>query len=73
MADVAEAIGEDLEPRIVLGDGHVPLIEGAELRLQGDSAMELIVAEQVVDARPDDMRGGVGNTNDVEDIVLMEL
>ena len=68
LADVAEGVGELLEPGGVLADRHVSLVEAAELRLKVDRTVELVVAEHVVDALPDLVRGGVGGASEVEDI-----
>jgi hypothetical protein len=50
-------------------DVHVALDEIAELGLQIYGAVELIVTELVLDVVPNDVRGGLGHTDDGEDIL----
>lgn len=56
LADVAEVVGEGLELGAVVGDGHVTLVEVAELCLIEDGALELVVVVQVGDGRPEGER-----------------
>jgi hypothetical protein len=68
LADVAECVGELLEPAGVLSHVHVSLDEVAELGLQVDSAVELVVAELVLDGDPDGVGSWHGDADDGEDV-----
>jgi hypothetical protein len=52
LADVVQIVGEDFQLGAVVVDGHVTLIQVAELGLIEDDALEFIVVEEVVDGRP---------------------
>lgn len=62
LADVVEGIGEVLEAASVGGDVHIALHQIAELRLQIDSTMQLVVLKLIMDRVPDRVRRGSGNT-----------
>ena len=63
LTDVVKSIGELLEMAGVAGDVHVALNEVAELGLQVHGAVELVVAQLVLDAVLDDVRGGLGHAD----------
>jgi hypothetical protein len=67
MANVAQVVGEFLQLVAVVRDGHVPLDDAAELGLEENRALQLVVAEETFDVRPDGESGGVGLVNEVED------
>ena len=52
MADVPQLVGEALELGAVVVDGHVALLHGAELGLEEDGALQLVVAEQAFNGVP---------------------
>jgi hypothetical protein len=70
MADVAQIIGEALELGAVVVDAQVTLLDAAELRLEVDSTLELVVAEERLDVAPEGERRGVRLVDDVEDGLL---
>jgi hypothetical protein len=47
-----QIVGEDFQLGAVVVDGHVTLIQIAELGLVEDDTLEFIVVEEVVDGRP---------------------
>ena len=68
LTDVVKSIGELLEMAGVAGDVHVALNEVAELGLQVHGAVKLIVMELILDGGPDEVGGGLGYTDDGEDL-----
>ena len=54
MADVLQLVGEALELGAVVVDGHVALLHGAELGLEEDGALQLVVMEQTLDGVPEE-------------------
>jgi hypothetical protein len=69
LADIAEVVGELLEAGGVLGHAHVALVDGAELGLEVDRALQLVVAEDALDVGPGGVGGGVRFVDDVEDVL----
>ena len=67
MADVAELIGEPLQLGAVLIHRQIALLQGAQLRLQLDGALQLIILEQVLDGVPQRERVVAITANNVED------
>jgi hypothetical protein len=70
LADVLQIVGEDFHLGAVVMDGHVTLIQVAELSLVEDDALEFVVVEEVVDGRP--RREGIGLAllmNDLQDLM----
>lgn len=53
LANIAQAVGELLQPRCVLRHRHVTLLKGAELDLEVDTTLKLIVAEHAFNVAPD--------------------
>jgi hypothetical protein len=70
MADVTQIVGEALELGAVVVDAQVALLDAAELRLEVDSMLELVVAEERLDVAPEGERRGVRLVDDVEDGLL---
>jgi hypothetical protein len=69
LADVMEGVGEGLEAVAECGDGEVALDDGAELRLEVDSAGKLVVEEEVADEGVSLLRRLVLRHDDVEDVL----
>jgi hypothetical protein len=67
MPDVAELIGHALQLGVVVSDGHVTMLESAQLRLEVHRALEFVVPEETLNGMP--KREGVGAVMayDVED------
>jgi hypothetical protein len=56
VADVAQLISKVLELGAVVLDGEIALLDGAELGLQEDGALEFVVAEVALDVGPEGER-----------------
>lgn len=69
LPEVAEGVNQLLQMRGILGHAHVPLVQTAELSLQVDGAVKLVVVEEVVNAGPDGERRCIRDTHDVQDIL----
>jgi hypothetical protein len=67
VADVTQVVGELLELAAVVSDGEVALNNIAELRLKKDSALQLVVAKESLNGRPDGEGVSVGLVDEVED------
>ena len=69
LTDVAQSVGERLEPMAVGGDGEVALGDGPELRLEVDGAGHLVVEEEVADERGGLEGGLVFRHDGVKDVL----
>ena len=68
LADVGEGVGKGLQLGAVVTNGEIALRSVAELRLQLNCAVLLVVAEQILDGVPDGAGGGAGAHDDAEKI-----
>jgi hypothetical protein len=68
LADVGERVSEVLELGAVVADGEVALRGVAEDSLKLDSAMLLVVVEEVLDGIPDGASGETGMHDDIEEV-----
>jgi len=57
LADVTKFVGETLEMGAVLVDAGVALRDGPQLGLEEDSAVHLVVVEEILDGAPEGERG----------------
>lgn len=67
VADCAKLIGEAFQLGAVFIDGHVYLIETAQLGLEVDDMVQFVVKEEPLDVIPQGEGGEVGLVDDVED------
>nr|XP_051190144.1 uncharacterized protein LOC127303450 [Lolium perenne] len=68
LADVAEGVGEGLQLGAVVADGEIPLWGVAEVGLQLNGVVLLVVAEEVLNGVPDDARRGARAHDDAEEV-----
>ncbi|XP_047079718.1 uncharacterized protein LOC124690372 [Lolium rigidum] len=68
LADVSEGVGEVLELGAVVADGEIALWRVAEVGLELDGAVLLVVAEEILDGVPDGERSGAGMHDDAEEV-----
>jgi hypothetical protein len=69
VADVAQVVGELLELVVVVRDGQIPLDNIAELNFEKNGALQFVVAEEVLDVRPNGEGRSIGLVDEVEDIL----
>ena len=66
-ADVAQLVGENLQPRAILIDRKIVLLHSEEFTLEEDTALELIVEEEVAQPCPHSVRRRITGVHHVEE------
>jgi hypothetical protein len=71
LTNITKAVSEFLEFGGVVRHGKIALLQGAELRLEENGALELVVAEEGLDVGPDGVGGGARLVDDVKTALEM--